>query len=623
MRRRLSDQTLKQEHLASLDRKLVYSMSGSRIPSLRQLKYIDTFLNPRERWIWRSASTVFIITLLFLSGRFAIKHFETIPGNGGSYTEGVVGVPKHINPLYSTINDVDADLAQLVYSSLFKRDNHGQISTDLVTSFTVSTDGKVYTLKIRDDANWHSGGKLKVDDVVFTFNSIKDSQYKSPLRASFNGVTVEKIDDRTLRFVLTDAYSGFLELLTFGIMPQELWYQIPPNAASLAELNIKPIGTGPYKFKSLAKDKSGNLKSYHLEVNKDYYGPRGHISDVQFKFYPSFEELSSAIIDNSVDGISYLPNSLYNQTADKTYLNYHKLNLPQTMAIFFNQKANPVLADLKVKQALALAINKQELVDQALSGNARVIDGPVLPDNQAYNPDQKKYGIDQSAAAKLLAEAGWQTLQITQAQLTQAEKDKASADAKVKQAADTVLALGEGKWLTKNGEFLKIRLTSVNSGDNGAVTDMIKGYWQAIGVKTDVELVEPSSIQGDVIRGRDFEALFYGQFLNADNDLYSFLHSSQATAQGLNLSNYANKDVDKILEDYRKSVDLPSRIEAYKKLQSIVANDLPQIYLYSPAYSYIQNKTVKNFNTTSIVAPSDRLADMAEWYVKTSRRFNW
>jgi peptide/nickel transport system substrate-binding protein len=293
------------------------------------------------------------------------------------------------------------------------------------------------------------------------------------------------------------------------------------------------------------------------------------------------------------------------------------------MSIFFNQKGNPVLADIKVRQALALALNKQELIDRALSGNARVIDGPVLPDNQAYNADQKKYGNDQQAAIKLLSEAGWQQLVIGRPQLEQAEKDKASTDTKTKQNAEAIIAAGEGKWLIKNGAFLEIHLTGVDSGDNGAVLDVVKEYWQNIGVKTQVELVEPSSIQGDIVRSRNFEVLFYGQFLGADGDLYPFLHSSQATAQGLNLSNYSNKEVDKILEDARKSVSPEAKAEQYKKLQVIVANELPAIYLYSPAYSYIQNKIVKNFNTTSIVVPSDRLAILPELYVKTSKSFKW
>jgi peptide/nickel transport system substrate-binding protein len=612
-----------QRRLADLDKKLVYSMSPARIPSLSQFKYIENFLNPRERLIWRTATSVFIVCLIFVGGRFIYNHLETAPTMGGTYTEGVVGLPKYINPLYSSVNDVDADLVQLVYSSLFKRNNQGQLTTDLVQSYEAGPDGKSYTLKLRDNAVWHNGDKFKVDDVIFTFNAIKDPLYKSTLRQSFNGVSLEKVDDSTVRFTLSQPYAGFLDLLTFGILPQSLWYQIPPNSAGLAELNIKPIGTGPYMFKSLVKDKSGNLISYHLEANQEYYGNKPYIQDWQFKFYPSFEELVAKLSDGSVDGASYLPNNLFADISGKTFLDYNQLALPQAMAIFFNLKANPALTDQKVRQALAYAIDKQELVDKSLFGNARLIDGPIPSDSFAYNPNQKKYPADRAMAAKLMADAGYQLITIGKGEIDKAEKDKASADKKTKDTAEATLAMGEGSWLSKNGNYLVIRLTSVDAGDNRTVVEAIKNYWQNIGVKTAVEVVAPNQIQFEVVRNRNFESLFYGEMLGADPDIYPFWHSSQATSQGLNLTGYGNKDVDKLLEDARVTANQSQRAELYKKVQGILAEEEPAIYLYSPVYSYIQKKTVRNMNATTIIVPSDRLANASEWYIKTSKKFVW
>lgn len=611
------------KRLVDLDKKLVYSMSPARIPSLSQLKYIENFLNPRERLVWRAATTVFVISLLFVGGRFIVKHLETVPVAGGTYTEGVVGLPKYVNPLYSSVNDVDADLVQLVFSSLFKRNDNGRLTADLVQSYEANPDGKSYTLKLRDGVVWHNGDKFKIDDIIFTFNAIKDPLYKSPLRQSFNGVSLEKIDDSTIRFVLSQPYAGFLDLLTFGIMPQALWYQTSPASAGLAELNIKPIGTGPYMFKSLVKDKNGNLISYQLEANQSYYATKPHIQDWQFKFYPSFEELVSKLNDGSVDGASYLPNNLLADVSGKTFLSYNQLALPESMAIFFNLKANPALTDQKIRQALAYAINKQELIDKSMFGNAKLIDGPIPSDSFAYNPNQKKYPADQAAAAKLVADAGYQVVTIGKNEIIQAEKDKSSADKKTKDAAENILAMGEGRWLAKGGNYLVVKLTSVDAGDNGAVLDAVKNYWQSIGVKTAVELVAPNKIQFDVVRNRNFEALLYGEMLGADPDIYPFWHSSQATSQGLNLSSYGNKDVDKLLEEARVTSNQMQRGELYKKVQSILAEEAPAIFLYSPVYNYIQKKTVKNMNVATIIVPSDRLDNVNEWYIKTSKKFVW
>ena len=123
----------------------------------------------------------------------------------------------------------------------------------MVEDYKITPDGKNYTLKIKQNIKWHNGDPLNTDDVLFTFGAIQDPAYKSPLRASFSGVQIERVDDNTVKFILSEPYAAFLNLLTFGIMPAGLWQEINPASASLAELNTKPIGSGPYKFKIIGK----------------------------------------------------------------------------------------------------------------------------------------------------------------------------------------------------------------------------------------------------------------------------------------------------------------------------------------------------------------------------------
>lgn len=619
--RKKNPDTLLQKQI-DLDKKLVYSMSKSRIPTPAQIKYVKTFLSKKELLTLKICSGVIIISFLFLGGRFYTKHLVSQPLEGGDYIEGVVGAPKYINPLYSSFSDVDSDLSQLVYSSLFKRDINGFLSKDLADEYTVSADGKSYVIKVRQGVYWHNGSELTANDIIFTFNAIKDGQYKSPLKASFSGVTVEKIDEQTIKFILNEPYAAFFELLIFGILPQELWYQLSPASASLAELNLKPIGSGPYKFSSLTKDKSGNIKSYTFLINDKYYAEKAHIKKIQFKFYPTYEELLGALKDNLVDGISYLPFQFKEQASNKTYLNYHKLNLPQLMAVFLNPK-NPILEDKKVRQALASAIDKQALVDKVLSGDGRLIDSPILPDSFAYNSKLKKYDFNQAEARKLLESAGWKKLTVSQSDFDKAQTDKASTDEKIKQQAETIIALGVGDWYVKDDKFLIIRLTTVNSAENPQVAQEIKNYWEKIGVKTAVELIEPNQIQSEVIKPRNYEALFYGEMVGADPDPYLFWHSSQAGSAGLNLANYSNKQVDKLLEDARLATNMNQRKDLYGKFQEVLVEDEPAIFIYSPVYAYIQDKKVKNFNTKAIVAPSDRLSDISNWFIKTGKRIVW
>ena len=204
-----------------IDKKLVYSLSPRKIPSQKQLKYLPKFLSSKENLIIKICLIVLLANLIYLGIVFFNKKVETIPVAGGTYIEAMVGYPKTINPLYAISRDVDNDLSRLIYSSLFRYDSHGHLITDLANTYQILDGGKEYLVEIKDDVVWHNGKKLTSDDIVYTFNIIKDEKYRSPLRENLLGVTAEKIDERTVKFTLVEPYAPFLEMLTFGILPKK------------------------------------------------------------------------------------------------------------------------------------------------------------------------------------------------------------------------------------------------------------------------------------------------------------------------------------------------------------------------------------------------------------------
>lgn len=615
---------LKRGHAAAeWDKKLVFSLAKSRWPSLKQLKYVRKYLNPAERLTIGVCLAVIFFSSVFLAVGFYKNHLQIIPVDGGGYIEGAVGSIKYVNPLYSSVSDVDSDLVELVYSSLFKRNVKAELTNDLAESYEVSPDGRTYIIKIRPDAVWHSGGPVTVDDVIFTFGAIKDIRYKSTWRDAFSGVEIAKVDDRTIEFNLNEPYAAFPDLLTFGILPEELWQQIEPASASLAELNLKPIGSGRYKYKSLVKDKSGNIRTYVLSRNEHYYGQPARINTVSFKLFGSLEEAVSALNNNLINGLSYLPESSKGQVVAQDSLNFYNLDLPKLSAVFFNLKANPVLADKKVRQALAHAIDKSKLVAEIMSGNARVIDGPILPGSFAYNEGIKKYNYDGAASSRLLAEAGWKTVAVAEADMIQAEADLGAKDEAVKKQAKAKIKMGPGRWLIKDNNYLAITLVTVDNQEYGRAAEMIAKFWRDINVKTEVKLAPAAQIQTEIIRPRNFEALIYGEIIGADPDPYAFWHSSQIGQAGLNIADYADKEADKLLEDGRLSSELAARREQYKKFQEIIAEDEPAIFLYSPNYTYVQARKIKGFNVKNIILPSDRFSDISQWYINTGQKIVW
>lgn len=619
---------------------------------LKSFKYFNKVLSPKEQKIVWICLVVICVNLGFLVFSFFKSHIKLVPVEGGEYTEGLVGAPQYINPLYSNISDVDSDISSLIFSALLKRDKNNSLVNDLAKFYEVSEDGKTYTFLIKDNVLWHNGETLTVDDIIYTFNAIKDAQYQSTLRSSFAGVEIKKVDEATIEFNLPEPYAAFLDLLDFGIIPEHLWYPVPPASAGLAELNLKPIGSGPYKFKSLAKDKLGAIKLYALEANENYYLDKPKITKLNFKFFPSFNEAANAMNEGLVDGLSYLPAPLKKDIKIKEPWNFYTLDLAQVTSIFFNQDKNANLKNKDVRAALAKALNKNKLVEE-LGGDYRLIDGPILPSNFAYNPENAKYSFNKDEASASLENAGYKLEEITLDDLIVAtstplkeennkaegaekenednneeeEEDVGAISQEELKALELKQKLGPGAWRYKEAdnqkEYLIIELTTVDIEENIQAANAIKNNWEAIGVKTILKIIPVSQIQANVIRGRDFEALFYGAVLGSDPDSYAFWHSSQAEEGGLNIANYKNKTVDKLLEEGRSALDKVERVKKYQEFQKIITQDLPVIFVYAPTYTYIQSKKIKGFWGKNIFTPRDRFSDIAEWHIMTGRDFVW
>jgi len=560
---------------SEIDKKLVYSLSPRKIPTGSQFKYLPKFLNPKEYLFIKIFGLLAIINIIYLGTVFVRGHLQYTPAYGGVYTEAIVGYPKTINPLYAASRDVDNDLSRLIYSSLFKYDTTGVIISDLATSYQVSDDGKEYTVVLQENAKWHTGEAVTADDVIFTLNLIKNENYRSSLRMELINVSAEKIDNKTVKFILPEAYAPFLEMLTFGVMPKSIWENISPDAASLTDLNLKPIGSGPYKFKSLIKSKSGDLKEYHLEANEDYYGQKPYIKNIIFKFFADYIEAIKSFDNNQLDGISYLPFDYRSELLVKDSVNMFELVRPQIVGIFFNQDKNKALADKDVRAALAKALDKEGLINDIFSGVYQLADSPILKNSPYYNNNVTRYNYS-------------------------VEEAKA----------------GLGDKLTK------LVLTVIDLNSNVAVATKIQTDLAIVGVEVELKII-PLEQAATVIKNRDFEAILYGQAVGGDPDVFAFWHSTQIGAKGLNIAGYSNEEVDTLLIEARSNVSGADRNAKYQRFQEIVTSEIPVIFLYSPTYTYVQRKKIKGFNGQAIIEPADRFSQISDWYIKTHKKLTW
>lgn len=559
--------------------------------SFRDWVFIPHLLSRRERAIFGLFLAVALVSGSMLGVKALNRLTIPAPARGGEYVEGVMRAPERLNPLFLSTNDTDRDIVNLLFAKLFRYGPSGEFIPDLARSYAVSEDGKSYTVELRDNARWHDNARLDADDVMFTIKAIQDPAYKSSLRANWQGVTIERLGDFSVRFVLKQPYSPFLQNLAIPILPRHIWEKIPAEAASLAEANIKPVGSGPYRFSALSRDKNGIISQYKLEANERYHLAGPYIKSIEFEVFPSEESLIQAFKAGLIDGFSVL--SARNVELMKSVgANVSTVRMPRIFAIFMNE-ANPVLKDRAMRQALAMAIPKETLIKDVLGGGAIAIDSPIPPGTFGHYPDIPVVAYDPEKAKTILAKAGW----------TDTDND----------------GIREKKATKKGGEPTRLSLTLATSEwkDLAASAAEIKKYWEAIGVATELRILPISELESEVIRPRKYDALLFGEILGRDPDPFAFWHSSQLKDPGLNIALYHSPRTDQLLEQSRRATD-PEQIRTnYEQFQKAVAEDFPAIFLFSPSFFYAHRAYVHGIDLSTVVLPSERFDNVNMWFIET------
>jgi peptide/nickel transport system substrate-binding protein len=570
-----------------INHQLLAKVNLKKIPGWHQLKQLPKVLDKQEKIRFRLAYTLLIFSVIGLFGVWYNKNSSSQADHGGAYTEGLIGAPNFINPAFAT-SDVDRDLVKLVFAGLMNTDNNGNLVPDLASGYSIDAAQKIYTFELRNDVKWHDDMPFTADDVVFTVERIKNPEYKSPLRSSFNGVTVNKLDDYRVQFILDKPFAAFLSILTIGILPEHLWYSIPDFGAELAELNKKPIGCGPYKFETLTKDSSGNVKNYILSSNHNYHLGRPYIDELTLKFYSDFETAASALQNKNVDGLMYLPKS-YKEEIKNHSVVYKNLQSPQYTALFFNPQQNGLLNDVKFRRALALATDKNKILQDALNNDGQVIQGPILPGSLGYDENIKDTDYDLEAAKKELESLGW--------------------------------TLKEGSNIRqKNEQELTLKLTTIDQEENTEAANILKEAWENLGIKVELDIIAKSKVRQDIIEPRNYQVLLYGQIVNVNAGPYPFWHSSQISAPGLNLSIFNNSDIDKTLEKLRNSNNDLEKADLLNTFEKKLLEQHLAIFLYNPTYTYPVAKKLKGLDELKFInLPADRLASISTWFIKTKR----
>ncbi len=508
-----------------------------------------------------------------------------VPTYGGTYREGMAGAPRFLNPLLSPFNLVDQDIAALVYRGLARFDERGRVVPDLAEGWEISPDARIFTVRLKPGQRWQDGVPITADDVVFTFSTLQDPKFPGDpgIMALWESVTIEKVDDLTVRFTLAESFAPFLDELTTGLLPAHIWRSVPVDLMDRSRLNFQPVGSGPFQVEAL------DAISMTLRPNPVYPGPRPYLAAVNFRFYPDDTAVLEAYRRGEVDAIArVLPQDLPAAQALPD-LNLFFSPMPGYAIILLNlQNPNvPFFQEKAVRQALLYAIDREAIVKDLLHGMGIVAHSPILPNTWAYADDVPVYPYDPDRARRLLEEAGW---------------------------VDTD---GDGV-REKEGVPLRFTLHGDDDPTRAAILSAIAKNWQDIGVAAVPQPVTFPGLVGDFLETRAFEAALVFWRLYGDPDPYPLWHSTQVET-GQNYAGWQNMEADKLLEEARRTPDPNRRIQLYRQFQHLFAEDVPGLLLYHPVYAFGVRDTVKNVTVGPLHRPGDRYRTIANWYIRVRR----
>jgi len=548
----------------------------------------------RLRWqILVVSVTIVIVALLLLSQQPVTTIILPEAAPGGIYTEALIGSMGRFNPMLDWNNSADRDVDRLIYSGLIKFDTHGLPQPDLAESWATSADGMIYNFSIRPGAVWHDGQPVTTDDVLFTIELIKSagSLFPQDIKDLWSQIEVKRLDDHTFQFVLPEPFAPFLDYVTFGILPKHLLESIPADQLASTDFNLKPIGSGPYKFDRLIVS-GGQVTGVVLVVNNDYYVQPPFIEQVVFRYYPASAAALDAYKQGEVLGISQLTNDVLESALMESTLSVYTSRLPQLGLVFLNLNNPSVefLQNEKIRRALLLGINRNIIVSHILNGQAIIADGPILPGSWAYYDEIEHFDYDPDASIVLLKDEGY------------------------------VIPAGGGEVRAKESQFLNFSMVHPDDAIHTQIAQSIQSDLAIIGVKVDLVPVPYDSLVNDYLTPRNYQAALadINTTRTPDPDPYLFWHQSEATG-GQNYSQWDNRTASEFIETARITADFAERARLYRNFQVVFVKDMPSLPLYFPVYSYGVDAQVQGVQVAPLYDTSDRLSLINEWYLVTRR----
>ena len=461
--------------------------------------------------------------------------------------------PSRLNPILAN-DSASSEISDWLFNGLFKYDKNGNHTVDLAQSYEFETSTKLI-VKLKNNVLWHDGVKFTSKDVVFTYEKIIDPKVFNSIKSNFQEVqSVKAIDDFTLEIIYKQPYFKAIETWMVGILP----YHLLKDEENLmtSSFNKNPIGTGSYKLKEFK-----TAQDIELIANENYFEGIPKIDKILYQFLPdpntSFLYLKQKKLD--IGGLT--PIQIDRQIDDDFKNKFTIIQKPSFAYTYlgFNLN-NEKFKDLRIRQALSLAIDRQELVDILFFGYGKICNGPFLPDSFAYNEKIKPITQNIEKAKELLKELGYD----------------------------------------ENNPFTFEVVTNTGNDTRINTAQILQYQLEKVGVKMTIRVMEWQAFLNTVVHPKKFDAVILGWSLGLMPDAYPLWHSSSDKLGGFNLVSYKNEKVDKLIEDGINTINREELGKIYKEIFKIISDDLPYLFLYIPDGITVVNKEIKNVEPSFI-----------------------
>ena len=499
---------------------------------------------------------------------------------GSSIVIGQSSEVANLNPMIQP-RTPDSNVQCLIFDFLVIPDENLNYVGDLAKSWDISEDGTVYTFHLNEGVKWHDGEDFNADDVVFTLTSLASPEYTGGNEGRVMSIVgaadyqagnadsvegIKKIDDYTVEITLESPNAAFLSNMYVAMLPEHILAGESPADWGNDDFNRAPIGTGKYKF---VKWEAGQYIS--LEKNEDYFGTQPSIDNVVVQFGAD-TTLVAALLNGEIDVLYNLPSSEIENVEAVDGVGVYNYEMMSVYYIGLNQ-LDPALSDLRVRQALAYALDKQTIVD-TVYGEAATVADDIFPDNHwSHNPDVTKYEYNPEKAKELLEEAGYTMNDAT-------------------------------GYYEKDGQTLHLTYDMSTSTDGRQVAALIQQYWKAIGVEMEVIEQDFATLAYSKLLPNNateettadsFQCYTLGFGVEADPEEYNAYLSTSTGAGSWNFIHYSNPEVDELFKQQLLETDPDARADCFHQIAKIISDDVPWIPMYNKATSAGLSDRVQNF----------------------------